>query len=74
MSEALTIYTIYKNVAWCPAPFAVGITDVQGMEVVPRGEVLMAWTLDDARAAVPSGLVRIERTPADDPAVCEVWL
>ena len=35
--------------------------------------VLVADTLEELRAQLPSGLVRSERQPADAPGVVEVW-
>lgn len=38
---------------------------------------LAAWTydeLDEARQAVPRGLVRLPRAPEDDAKIVEVWL
>jgi len=41
---------------------------------VPISIHLRRATLDELRAALPRGLHRIERDPADDPVIVEVWL
>jgi hypothetical protein len=41
---------------------------------VPTTVALCRPTLDELRAALPRGLHCIERLPADDPVIVEVWL
>jgi hypothetical protein len=40
---------------------------------VPSPHLLLADTLGDIQAMLPSGLVRSERTPSDPPEVVELW-
>jgi hypothetical protein len=67
---ALECWVIYDHPRDIPWAFVlrrwVGETPDQTALAVP--------TLEDARALVPGGLVRIDRFPADDPAIVEVWL
>lgn len=41
---------------------------------VPCSDHQLADTLDDARAKLPAGLVRINRYGDDDPSIVETWL
>ena len=36
--------------------------------------VLLADSLDEVRAQLPRGLMRLERTPYDDARIVEVWV
>jgi hypothetical protein len=40
----------------------------------PTSDVLTAATLDDLRALLPPGLIRLERTEHDQPHLVEVWV
>lgn len=39
----------------------------------PTGDVLLADSLQNARRLIPVGLVRIPRSPEDDPTIVETW-
>jgi len=41
---------------------------------VPTAVGIRRPTLGELRAALPRGLHRLERSPADDPVIVEVWL
>ena len=61
-------------------------SDFPGKHVVRRHEIrangqpsataehYVCGTIEEARGFVPSGLVRFQRDPADDPVAVEVWL
>jgi hypothetical protein len=40
---------------------------------VALNSVLLANTLDDLRLRLPTGLVRLDRSPEDDPVIVEIW-
>jgi hypothetical protein len=40
----------------------------------PTSDVLTAATLEDLRALLPAGLIRLERTEHDQPHLVEVWV
>jgi hypothetical protein len=40
----------------------------------PTADVLTAATLEDVRALLPKGLLRLERTQHDQPHIVEVWV
>lgn len=40
----------------------------------PTGQFLVADSLDDLRAMLPTGLDPIGRMPGDDPVIVEVWI
>jgi hypothetical protein len=72
----LTMWTIYSSPADYPdVPFVV-----RGWAVGPYGALAdtgalgFADTLDEARNMIPDGLVRMERSPDDDPVVVETWM
>jgi ribosomal protein L37E len=51
---------------------------VRGQETAPGGLFVHLFafagsSLDEARAALPPGLVRMARNPKDDPTIVEVW-
>ena len=41
---------------------------------VDTGEYVVGNTLNDVRAKLPSGLMRMERSSQDDPLVRETWI
>jgi len=40
----------------------------------PTSEAVFANTLEEARLAIPKGLIRMERNNQDDPCIVEIWL
>ena len=40
----------------------------------PTSDVLTAATLEDLRALLPPGLIRLDRTEHDQPHLVEVWV
>jgi len=39
----------------------------------PTAALRAAWTLDEVRAMLPSGLVCVTRNEEDDPRIVETW-
>lgn len=71
--DDLTIWTIYDRPADFPEGFVVRPWTVTRGGVVPGG-AYVAPSLEDARAAVPAGLFRMDRAPDDDARIVETWL
>lgn len=70
----MTQYVIYERPRDAPEHFVVRRwLIVGGAEPIPREHTLHA-TLEDARKAIPPGLIRFVRFPDDDPAIVEVWI
>jgi hypothetical protein len=75
-ANGLWMWTIYAH----PADFPDVEFVVRGWIVGPHGTLTdsgalgFAHTLDEARNIVPAGLVRMERSPDDDPVVVETWI
>ena len=72
-------YTIYRNPRDYPGRCVVrGWTIVRGEHqhelIVDAEPLAIVDTVEEARAAVPPGLVRLDRLPGDDPVIVEVWL
>lgn len=71
----MRIFTIYERPLDYPIGYVVrGSTVGSGGDIVVDSEAGYASTLGGARALVPLGLIRIERSPGDDPVIKEVWL
>lgn len=74
--DALDTFTIYHRPLDLPGvEYAVRrLTVVRGTGVVARELLGTFATLDEAREAVPPGLMRIPRAEGDDPVIVETWL
>lgn len=69
------IYTIYgPNTSDHPGYFVVRLWTVSAQGVKVRVKPSLHANLEEARAAIPAGLSRLERSPADDPVIIENWL
>jgi len=68
---ALTIWTVYKHPRDYPTSWVLRAHDVPGG---PRVECMVCNSLEEARACVPFGLVRIPRDRNDEAQVYESWL
>lgn len=71
---ALAVWVIYDHPSDHPDSFVLRpqFTARGGVQVSP-----LAWTADSIealRAALPPGLVRMNRHPDDDPVIVEVWM
>lgn len=64
------LWTIYDRPSDYPESFVA-----RKFIVLPTDEVIVRDTLAEVREAIGSrALVRIERSPLDDPKIVEVWL
>jgi len=75
----LTMFAIYDHPRDFPAGFIVRAWRVcchDGQSTEPDGSslALAALSLEQARAMLPPGLFRLDRTTDDDPTLIEVWL
>jgi hypothetical protein len=75
--EALEIFTIYERPADYPAQYVVrrwrivaGVND----PVPDLDAFAVAMSRDAARAAIPAGRVRLERSANDEPQILESWV
>jgi hypothetical protein len=66
------IFTIYESPADSEGRFVVRERDVTAGNV-EVGNARTAATLEEARALIPEGAVRFERSPDDDPTIVESW-
>ena len=73
--EGLHMFTIYENPRDYPGRFVVreSVVNADSSIVVSDNPVAIVHSLEDARAAVPPGLVMLTCSPEDDPVVVEVW-
>ena len=72
--KLLTIFTIYDHPKDQPEHFVVRQWFTNGGPEPIAGEAKLAKTIREARAWIPSGLVRFERNPGDDPCILETWI
>ena len=69
-----SMYVIYHLVADHPGPYTVRRFEIERGTVIPTDDASDHLTLEDARAAVPFGLVNFPRVPSDPHVVVESWL
>jgi hypothetical protein len=67
-------YAIYRRPSDYPDKFVVRRFLIAAGKATPLNAVAIVDTLDEARAAIPSGKVNIGRTHGDDPVIAEVWI
>jgi hypothetical protein len=72
----MSMWTIYDHPRDYPAGFVVREWFIlRGQtQPVPAASGIGVDTLEEARACVPRGLMRLPRAPHDDPAVAETWV
>lgn len=64
---------IYDSPSDYPGVFVVRRWDVGDSQMLPMDHTVHE-TLFDARAALPVGLVCVDRAETDDPCIVETWL
>ena len=71
----LVIYTIYENPTDYPGKFVVRKHDViAGSSTPDKLPCAVVSSLDEARKAIPEGMVNIQRLPEDEPQIVESWI
>jgi hypothetical protein len=73
-THGLRIWTVYDHPSDFPDCFIARLSLVAADGVVVTDETVTAPTLEDLRSRLPFGLYRLDRNPADDPVIVEVWL
>lgn len=73
--DVLTMWHVFYSPDEHPGVFVVRAFDVVPglLEPVPRARADLAISLDMARAMIPRGLYRQERSVDDHPSVVEIW-
>ncbi len=70
----MNLYVVYRNPSDFPGQYVARRQTVGPGTIRIAAQPLAVGTLDQVRTALPPGLTRLERSPADDPAIFEVWL
>lgn len=70
MSEILELWTVYDSPIDLPGRFVAR----KWLLDRPTDELLQDRTLDGLRQKLPQGLVRLERSPQDEPKIVETWV
>ena len=74
-SDFLPMWVVYKNPSDFPGKFVVRRQlAAPGFVVADKAPTAIVSTLDEARAAIPPGMINLHRSPDDDPCIAEVWL
>lgn len=71
--EALPMWTVYRFPRDHPEHFVARMFFTLP-QTMPTNVAVIADTLDEVRETLPTGLVRIDRSPADEPHIVETWL
>ncbi len=75
MSDQLLMYTVYRKPSDFPDSYVVRRWAVSaGAVAAETGLWCLADSLEGARQSIPPGAFRLDRNPADDPVIVEVWL
>lgn len=69
MGEILELWTVYESPIDLPGRFVAR----KWLLDRPTNELLQDKTLDGLREKLPQGLMRMERSPQDDPKIVETW-
>lgn len=73
--RSISLYTIYgPNTKDYPGQWVVRQWVVGAFGVKANIKPTLHANLDAARASLPAGLSRLERSPADDPVILETWI
>ena len=69
-------FVITENPSDYPGRFVVRkhMVEPGGCDVALLRPTVVVGTLEEARAAVPPGLVHVARDPFDDPVIVETWI
>jgi hypothetical protein len=77
--EWLSLYVVYQNPKdypddWVVRRFLVCSGSTPGAQLMDAKPWALCGCLAQARETIPEWCVRLDRHPADDPAIAEVWL
>jgi hypothetical protein len=74
-ASLLSMWVVYDHPIDMPEHFVARMHEVlESGASVATSNVIVADSLAAVRRALPPGLARIPRYPADDPNIVEVWL
>lgn len=76
MNDDVAIWVVYCRPDDFPNNYVVRIQRVtaDGTVVIDNEPIAVESCLEDARAAIPPGLLRLDRHPKDVQAIAEMWL
>ena len=69
VDELLEIWTVYDSPIDLPGSFVA----CKFLLDQPTNDLLQDKTLEGLRAKLPPGLMRLDRSPQDDPRIVETW-
>ncbi|WP_417546430.1 hypothetical protein [Marinobacter sp.] len=72
MAKTPSMWVIYDKPKDHEAKFVARRWEVD-YPLMPTDDILSANDLESLRALLPSGLVRMDRMPGDDPVIVEAW-
>ncbi len=72
--NGLELYVVYRNPSDFPGQYVVRRQTAGPGVILKDARPLAIGDLTQVRAALPTGLVRLERDPNDDPCIFEVWV
>jgi len=68
-------FVIYENPSDCPGKFVVRqFTIANGLLAANDAPLIVCNSLDEARKAIPKGLICFQRDTTDDPVIVETWM
>lgn len=73
LEKRLSLWTVYRRPLDHPDSFVARRWEIHP-EIAPTADVLLAHDLEALREMLPSGLVRLDRQPTDDPVIVESWV
>ncbi|MBA1280438.1 hypothetical protein [Stutzerimonas stutzeri] len=73
MTDQLSMWTVYERPADHPQQY-VARRWIAIPKAEPTSEFLVADDLESLRQKLPTGLVRMDRNPGDDPVIVETWI
>lgn len=71
--RALPMWTVYRQPLDHPDHYVARMFVTLPAPVATH-VAIVADTLEELRQALPAGLLRLERQPADEPQIVEVWI
>ncbi len=70
VSEGVEIWVIYDH----PIDFPNEFVARKFIDDKPTVDVIVMPTLEEVRMMLPDGLVKMDRSPVDDPKIVETWM
>jgi len=70
MNAELAIWTVYQS----PLDYPGRVVARRFLLDRPTDQIIIGSSLEEVRAQLPYGMLRIERSPSDEAHIVEVWL